>query len=295
MNIFTSFEESHKKPLSFAIGNFDGIHKGHSEILKKAIDSEKSESAVITFYPHPRQYLYPDFTPHFITSLPEKLSLFEVLGINNVFILPFGKMVNMEPVDFLNYLSDHTLPTAITVGFNFFFGRNQKGNTELLHWWSKGAEIKVNIIDPVRIGGLRISSTAVRELIAEGEVEKSSKLTEFPYFLSGFVRKNSEAAPFNFDFPAKNKIVPPDGFYQTLLVQKNNQTHCLAELKTIFGEKKVTILKNNNTFSAEFSTLYFLKEEASLPFNLWEELPIEKPLPFIKFDYFENMKYMEML
>lgn len=234
MEIYRSLE---KVPpvtgLSLAVGNFDGLHLGHNEILEKCRESG-SRPSVLSFDVHPREFLFPEFMPGLITLKSEKYQFLEKLGIDSVIELPFEKVRNMEPIDFLDMLKDNLNIQSITVGFNFFFGKNQKGNSDMLYWWGRSAGVKINVIPPFMKGGMRVSSTSVRSLILSGEVEKASTLLVFPYAVSGKIRKGRQLGR-KMSFPTMNicvpdKIVPPDGVYLTQTVYKDRQMRSITNI-----------------------------------------------------------------
>ena len=234
MNIYRSLKEvPHITGLSLAVGNFDGLHLGHNEILRKCRESG-SRPSVLTFDVHPREFLFPEFMPGLITMRKEKYSFLESQGIDSVIELSFEKVRDMEPTDFLDMLKDSLDIQSITVGFNFFFGKNQKGNSDMLYWWGRSAGVKINVIPPFMKGGMRVSSTSVRSLILAGEVEKASTLLVFPYVVSGRIMKGRQlgremAFPtMNLDVP--NKIVPPNGVYLTQTVYKDRQMRSITNI-----------------------------------------------------------------
>lgn len=234
MNIYRSFKEVPPiTGLSLAVGNFDGLHLGHNEILRKCRESG-SRPSVLTFDVHPREFLFPEFMPGLITMKKEKYRFLESQGIDSVIELSFKEVREMEPTDFLDMLKDSLDIQSITVGFNFFFGKNQKGNSDMLYWWGRSAGVKINVIPPFMKGGMRVSSTSVRSLILSGEVEKASTLLVFPYVVSGQIMKGRQlgremAFPtMNLDVP--EKIVPPNGVYLTQTVYNDRQMRSITNI-----------------------------------------------------------------
>jgi riboflavin kinase / FMN adenylyltransferase len=222
MQIIKSLEDFPKDvPVSLCIGNFDGIHLGHLDIIKKC--KEKGDVVtVITFDKHPRVVLHPDYPTRILTLKHEKYSFFKELGINYLLELPFSKYCQSDPLDFLETLDKNLSINSITVGFNFFFGKDQKGNSDLLYWWGRSSGVKINVLPPTVKNGIRISSTAIRELIVSGQVEKAVSMMSFPFVLSGEVVKGRQLGrEMNFptlNFQLPDKIIPPDGVYITQTV-----------------------------------------------------------------------------
>ena len=234
MNVYHSLEQVPPVAgLSVAIGNFDGLHLGHNEILEKCRESG-SRPTVLTFDVHPREFLFPEFMPGLLTTKKEKYRYLEVSGVDSVVELSFERVRNMAPVDFLNMLKDYLDIQSITVGFNFFFGKNQEGNSDMLYWWGRSAGVKINVIPPFMKSGLRVSSTSVRSLILSGEIERASTLLVFPYVISGKVKKGRQLGR-KMEFPTMNqgvpdKIVPPNGVYLTLTVYKDRQMKSITNI-----------------------------------------------------------------
>ncbi len=223
MIFFTDPEKFPKCKTSVFIGNFDGVHLGHKKIIEVASsfknDDESVKTCLVTFSPHPREFFSPDFVLPKITSQSEKLDILEKLGVDFVLSLDFKQYFSMEPEEFLNFLKKSLNPIAITVGFNFFFGKNQSGNTDFLFWWSKSSNMKVKIVPPVVKNGIRISSSIIRTMLLQGDVKTASSLLTFPYFVSGKVVKGRQIGR-ELAFPTINiippeKLIPPDGVYAT--------------------------------------------------------------------------------
>lgn len=223
MNIFTDISKFGKNtPISVTIGNFDGVHKGHEAIIKSACNHAGQSPTVITFDPHPRKVLSPGFAPMLITNTNEKLTFLEKMGIENVFVVSFAQVKDIEPFDFLSFINSSLDIRSITVGFNFYFGKKQEGTPEMLFWWSQATNISVSIVQPVIMEGIRISSTEVRGLILQGEMEKAAAFLSYPFVISGNVIKGRMIGK-SIGFPTINletpdKVLPPDGVYITAAV-----------------------------------------------------------------------------
>ncbi len=223
MQIFKSLEEVPKnQPVSLAIGNFDGVHLGHAKIIN-ACKGRNSRLAILTFDIHPRAFLYPDFAPELLTLQREKYTFFKALGIDFVIELPFSRYFSMEPTAFLDLLQKNMKLEALTIGFNFFFGKNQKGNADLAFWWGRSASVKINVVQPFMKNGMRVSSTAIRELVLAGHIAQANSFSSFPFVISGEVKTGKKIGR-TLNFPTINletppKIIPTDGVYlsQTVL------------------------------------------------------------------------------
>ncbi|HNT28391.1 MAG TPA: bifunctional riboflavin kinase/FAD synthetase [bacterium] len=220
---------------SVVIGNFDGLHIGHRAIFDEARRREGA-LAVITFDPHPRAVLQPGYAPRMLTSFEERLAFFDALGVASVFALPFEPLRSLAPVEFLDLLHRSIPLAAVTVGFNFNFGRGQEGNTDILLWWSKGSGVAAHIVPPVVHRGTRVSSSAVREFIMNGEMERAAERLVFPYVMTGTVRRGRQVgAQLGFptlNLPVPDKLLPPDGVYATALVMNGARYGAVTNIGT---------------------------------------------------------------
>lgn len=236
MRIYRSLSEAPRgERLSAVIGNFDGLHIGHRAIFDSARRREGALT-VVTFDPHPRAVLQPGYAPRMLTSFEERLAFFNALGVAAVFALPFEPIRSLAAIEFLDLLHRSLPLSAVTVGFNFNFGRGQEGNTDILLWWSKGSGVAAHIVPPVVHRGTRVSSSAVREFIMNGEMERAAERLVFPYVMTGTVRRGrqvgSELGFPTLNLPAPDKLLPPDGVYATALVMNGARYGAVTNIGT---------------------------------------------------------------
>ena len=236
MRIYRSLSDAPKEErFSAVIGNFDGIHIGHRAIFDEA-QRHDGTLAVITFDPHPRTVLQPGYAPRMLTTFDERLAFFAALGVEAVFALPFEPLRPLAAVEFLDLLNRSLALTALTVGFNFNFGRGQEGNTDILLWWGKGTAIEVRVVPPVLHGAMRVSSSAVREYILNGEMERAGELLVYPYVVTGTVKRGRKVGG-ELGFPTLNllppdKLLPPDGVYATAAVLRGVRYPAVTNIGT---------------------------------------------------------------
>ena len=178
--VFRSLEEVPRDfgPTIAAIGNFDGVHRGHQQILSAAADeacARGMRSIAITFNPHPAQFLYPKDAPKLLTFLPERLRLLAKTGVDAVLVLPFDEgLSRVTAEDFVrNVLVGLLMVRGIHEGGNFRFGHGAKAGVEELRTFGEHFGFGVHVHPAVRVHGLEVSSSAVRNLIAEGDVRRA--------------------------------------------------------------------------------------------------------------------------
>lgn len=212
------------------IGNFDGIHKGHIKLIKEAVKEAKTKnykSVVFTFENHPMRYFRADSIKHIITN-EEKVKIFENLGVDIVFMIPFDEyMTKISATDFVKTILHEKLKCRmVIVGHDFTFARNKEGNASLLESLGKNYNIKVKVIEPIKIKGRRVSSSYIRNLINDGNVSEIKDFLGRNYFLEGEVihaRKIGRTIGFpTANLKAEDKlIIPKNGIYAVKVYIKN--------------------------------------------------------------------------
>ncbi|OAM52389.1 riboflavin biosynthesis protein RibF [Methylovorus sp. MM2] len=180
--------DSPSPALVLAIGNFDGMHLGHQALLKRLVevaDATGLTAAVMTFEPHPREFFTPDNAPARLTSLREKLEFFEDAGVAQVYICRFNRQFSGLSADVFiqDILRTALNAQSILVGNDFRFGAKRHGSVADLR------EAGFDLVDfpEVRLESVRVSSTAVRDALAAGELELARALLGRPYSISGKV------------------------------------------------------------------------------------------------------------
>jgi riboflavin kinase / FMN adenylyltransferase len=226
----TSFETFKQVPNPIVtIGTFDGVHLGHTTILQKlkSLASEASgESALLTFYPHPRMVLYPDdHGLQLLNSPEEKARLLEAAGLDHLMILPFTReFARMPAYDYVRDLLVHGMHIhTLVIGYDHRFGRNREGNHETLMDLSETFGYNVYEIPAQQIDTAEISSTKIRAAIGQGDVEHANKLLGYPYTLEGRV-VHGDGRGKTIGFPTANiqpyfelKQIPAHGVYAAWL------------------------------------------------------------------------------
>ena len=186
-----NFREWHRGCVA-TIGNFDGVHLGHQAIirqLKGVAEKYGQPSVIVTFEPHPQEFFSPKHAPARLMRLREKLGYLRQTGIDRVVCLRFDKLLaNLPAEDFIrNILVDKLAVRHLIIGDDFRFGKGRQGNIETLKKHAAESGFDVEHTDTCSINGRRISSTWLRELLAEGKMSEAAGLLGRPYAISGRV------------------------------------------------------------------------------------------------------------
>jgi riboflavin kinase/FMN adenylyltransferase len=177
-------------PLAVAIGNFDGVHRGHQELVRVAREraaSFRGEAGVLTFSPHPARVFAPALAPPLIVSLERRLELLAEVGADVAIVEGFTReLAAVEAEDFVRDVLVKRLGVReVVVGYDFSFGRGRRGRPEMLRTLGAALGFGVSVVSPVSIDGLPCSSTKVRELVLEGRVEGAALVLGRPFEISG--------------------------------------------------------------------------------------------------------------
>ena len=210
-----------KKPV-VAIGIFDGVHRGHQQLIIKTIREAKKiggTSVVMTFWPHPEQVLRPQHKLSLLVSLPYRLKLLESLGVDVCFVIPFTRSFSrLSPEEFVQrYLVGVINPVEVFVGYDFRFGQNRTGDIQVFQEIGERYGFRVNMVQAVKINKQIISSTNLRQLIMDGQLDKARRFLGRPVSVWGIVRKGHGRGK-NLGFPTANinldnEVIPPRGVY----------------------------------------------------------------------------------
>ena len=195
------------------IGNFDGVHHGHQQLIKAVVrqSSEMSlPSVVVTFSPHPEQFFSPDTAPALIMQEGAKLELFAALGVDVALILPFtADLAELVPEDFVrNILADGLHVRHLFVGHDYAFGKGRKGNSALLSELGGQYDFNFTQLMPVFAKGEVISSTRIRSCLQKGMVDEARMLLGRPFFMPGTVMHGRKRGGSAIGFPTANLCIP---------------------------------------------------------------------------------------
>jgi riboflavin kinase/FMN adenylyltransferase len=207
-----------------AVGVFDGVHLGHKALLSKLLERAGERdlaSGVVTFDPHPQKVLSPKTRLPFLTDLEQRKALLKDEGVGAVIVLPFTReLARLSAAQFMGLLRDYLRLRELVVGPGFTLGWNREGNVNTLRALGVGMGFTVSVVPPVRVNGDMVSSTAIREALAGGDLKRVHSLIGRPFSLHGrVVRGDSRGAKQ--DFPTANlgvdpeQALPAEGVYAT--------------------------------------------------------------------------------
>ena len=224
MQVFRTFEElsRHSHKVCLAVGVFDGVHLGHQRVIGQARDDARAAggtSVVLTFDPHPMRVLAPDKAPLLLTSTEHKLSLVEKLGMDACLLLTFDKPFSFTPPDrFIDNVARQTNQLQeICVGTRFRFGHERTGDVRLMEALAPKYGFVAKEIQSVTLGGEMISSTAIRQHVLNGRLERAAAMLGRPFSILGSVETGDHRGR-DLGFPTANlnphdEVLPPDGVY----------------------------------------------------------------------------------
>ncbi len=207
------------------IGSFDGVHSGHQRILERVTQlaqSVDSQSIVVTFHPHPRLILSPDSaTLSLLTTTDEKVALLEKYGVDVVVVVPFTReFAEQSPDDYIeNFLVKHFHPAHIVVGYDHRFGAKRVGDMSFLKKSAARFGYEVVEIEAQLVDEITVSSTKIRQALANSDVKTANRLLGHPFIFSGIVVKGQQIGreigfpTANLQIPDRHKLLPPHGIY----------------------------------------------------------------------------------
>ncbi len=205
-----------------AIGNFDGVHRGHLEIVRRLLERSREvggPAIVFTFDPHPVRILRPEQSPPPLTWTERKAELLAAHGVYMVVAYHTDEaLLRLTAQEFFDKIVVGSLDAqAMVEGPNFYFGHNREGNVALLEQLTNAAGLTLDVVPPVSIGGELVSSSRIRALIAAGDVATAGQLLSAPYRIRGMVTHGAGRGS-SIGFPTANlqgidTLLPKPGVY----------------------------------------------------------------------------------
>ncbi|SKA76512.1 riboflavin kinase / FMN adenylyltransferase [Clostridium sp. USBA 49] len=306
-----NFKTYIKEKTYIALGSFDGLHIGHISLINKAIELSKlnnSKSMVYTFKNHPLSIINKNKTPKLLMDNYTKLNILKSLGIEIVNLVHFNnEFMKISPEDFIYNMIKFYNVKGIIAGFNYRFGYKNNGDVELLKKLSKKFKFELYIVNPIVYNKDIVSSSRIRNLIGNGEIETANKMLLIPFMLGGKVIKGKQIGR-TIGFPTANLkyniniILPRKGVYFTLIQYQGNIYKGITSIgynPTVENSKKnisveTYILDFNKDIYGENINIYFISRiRDEIKFNSIKELAtqLEKDKNFAQIQKIEDIEF----
>ena len=239
-----------------ALGNFDGLHRGHLKILdrvKRGAIERGGVAMAMTFDPHPPRVVRPDKAPPLLMTTEQRIDALGRAGIGAVAVVTFTRELSQwDPDTFVRSVLVEWLRVAeVWVGANFLFGHERVGNFSVLRMLGQRYGFRAEKIDPVRYKEFVVSSTRIRRLVAEGRMDEAAALLGHPYTLDGRVvegrRRGREIGFPTANLDTANELIPPHGVYATTLTVEGIVHAALTNIGSnpTFGDAERTTIETH--------------------------------------------------
>ena len=270
-----------KRPAVVTIGNFDGCHRGHQQILRGVVEQARAThalAAVLTFFPHPARVLRPAEAPALLETLDQRLAAISATGIEAALVMPFNlELAHVSPDEFVQRILVETMAAkSVLVGGNFRFGRGGAGDVKLLAELGRRWEFTAEIVAPVAESGVVISSTAIRTAIREGRVEEARRMLGRPYALAGEIRTGTgqgrKLVVPTLNLATGQEVLPKNGVYATEAVVAGKTYRAATNVgtrPTFDGGTRITIESHLFDFSENLAS-------GPLEIRFWQRLRDER-------------------
>ncbi len=212
------------RPTVITIGTFDGVHAGHQKIIERLIAAAKvnnMESAILTFFPHPRMVLQKEGELKLINTIEERKELLEKSGIDHLIVHPFTRQFSrLSALEFVRDILVNKLKAKkVIIGYDHRFGRNRTADIKDLREFGKQFDFEVEEIGQQEIEDVAVSSTKIRKALLDGRVEQANNYLKHPFSLTGVIVKGKGLGK-EFGYPTANlkieeeyKLIPKNGVY----------------------------------------------------------------------------------
>jgi len=282
MNVWNGIESlpADLAPVVASIGKCDGVHRGHQEILRRAVAQARrlrAPSLLISFDPHPTAVVAPERMPRLLQTRRQKLDALGDAGLSDLLILAFTR--ELAALDgeafFFELLLRRLSLESVYVGESFRFGRDRAGDGDLLERIGKRAGFAVERVPPVVVDGTPISSSAIRTAILAGDVDLAGRMLGRPYAVLGeIVRGASRGRGIGYptaNLAVENEIVPHPGVYvtETVVLAARHPSVTNVGVRPTFGADSVTVETHLMEFEAD---LYGERAEVRFLARLRDEM-----------------------
>jgi riboflavin kinase / FMN adenylyltransferase len=237
-----------------ALGNFDGLHRGHTKIIeriRRGAAERGGTTLVLTFDPHPPRIVRPDKAPLLLMTLEQKIEGLAKAGVQGVAVVRFTQdLSRWDPETFVKaVLVDWLQVAEVWVGADFLFGRDRTGNFSLLRALGAQYGFRAEKIDPIRYKDFVVSSTRIRRLVGEGRVDEAGALLGHHFYIDGQVVRGAgrgrELGIPTANLSTMNELIPPHGVYATTLTVDGVVHPSVTNIGTrpTFGEVAATVVE----------------------------------------------------
>lgn len=272
-----------RRPSVVTIGNFDGVHRGHQEILRGVRDLAAQTGrlpAVLTFSPHPVRVLRPAEAPSLLMTLDQRLAAIQELGIEAVLVLHFDtELAKVSPEDFVRRLLLDTMNArAVLVGADFHFGHRQAGDTKLLGEFGASRGFEVRVVPPVIADGVIVSSTEVRRALRDGRVEEARQMLGRPFSLAGEIGPGTgqgrKLVMPTLNLTTPQEALPKNGVYATEAIVRGKAYRAATNIgvRPTFDGTQTTIESHLLDFSESLTS-------GRMEVRFWARLRDERKFP----------------
>ncbi len=261
----------HEIGIVLTIGAFDGVHRGHQQLLEQVRQRARAlgcASAVITFDPHPRAVLAPGNAVPYLTPLDEKIVLLDQAGVDLLIILTFTReMADMPAATFLQLIRDYLNIKELMVGPDFALGRQREGTLPLLEQIGARLGFGVRSVMPLLLDGRLVSSTRIRQALAQGDVGEAARLLGRHYTLYGEVMPGTRrgralgfpTANLTYHSPDQGQMMPADGVYATYALLGDARWPAVTNVEASERVVKAHILDFDHDIAGEVLGVEFIQ------------------------------------
>jgi riboflavin kinase/FMN adenylyltransferase len=247
---------------TLTVGNFDGVHLGHQAILRQVVEQARQEGrlpTVVTFDPHPLSVLRPAEAPQLIETFSQRVRQLARMGIEGVLALNFtAEMARLSPQGFVGEILVGTMRArCVQVGEGFRFGHRQSGDVKLLEELGKSYGFQTKRVDPVRLRGRMVSSSAVREALRLGKMSAGWRMLGRPFVASGLIQRGTgtgrKLVVPTLNLATQQELLPAMGVYatETKVAAIKHRSVTNVGIRPTFGGTGITIESHLFDFCGE--------------------------------------------
>ena len=241
-----------QKQTAVTIGSFDGVHLGHQKVindLKSIAKENDARSVVISFEPHPRMFFNPETNLRLLTTSDEKTALLSQQNIDDLILQKFdADFASQDAEIFVKKMVENLNMKDLLIGYDHRFGKDKSGDFEFIKSLEQKYGFRTHKIEPLKIEGREVSSSLIRQTLAEGAVDVAQTYLGRPYMLTGKVVIGNQLGrklgfpTANIDVEDKYKLIPKQGVYLVQSTIDDNQVFGMMNIgfrPTIAGKKQI--------------------------------------------------------